>query len=486
MRRITSGSHALVLLVGISIVPSAAAQSRPIGVCVVANGKLQEVAADYNPATGDTTVAGKAFSAVYPSGAAHYAAKQSWFVENDLVNTGGSFYSKYGLPRVLGVSEVVARGAYQGVPLFVEPDAATPAEIFYAPVRTGCEFQPYQIEPGVAGEIGLGETRTGSLVHDEPKEDNHHYQKWLLRGRAGDVIDVSLESDDFDAYLEVMPEGLPLAYSDDDGGGDLNSLVHLALPADGRYTILVTTVDEEEIGNYALRVTRPAWAASLGTRRVLLAGKETRGRIVAADVQDGGGKRQAYLYSASDDEAITFELASDDFDARISVGRMEGTRFVELAEDDDGGDGTDSRLEFEFPEPGVYVVRVESLDGANGDYTLSAGGIPVIALGEMVNAELSGREAEIEDGHFSDEYEYLARKGERIVIDLSSSDFDVLVYLGEQIDDDFNILASDDDGAGGTNSRLEFTFPEEGYYYIGVTSAGKEETGEYTLTVRSK
>src|SRR5688500_5190083 len=167
MRRITSGYWVFMLLAGIASAPSAAAQGaslRRIDVCVVADGKLQQVAADYNPATGDTTVAGRPFAAAHPSRAPHYAGTQPWYVENQIVSADGLSYTKYGLPRILTVSGVVPRGAYRGVPLFVEPGASAPAEVFYAPVRTGCEFQPYQVAPGLVGEINVGETRTGTLV----------------------------------------------------------------------------------------------------------------------------------------------------------------------------------------------------------------------------------------------------------------------------------------------------------------------------------
>ena len=225
---------------------------------------------------------------------------------------------------------------------------------------------------------------------------------------------------------------------------------------------------------------------SISVRRVIGPNERVDARLAAGDPAIGGSHYHDYLYNAFAGETLTFRVASTDFDSHLTIGRQAGDSFYPLGSDDDGGGGLDARLEVTFPTTGVYVVRVASLDKGTGDYTLNAGGAPVLTLGETLRGEITGAENEIEDGHYSDEYEYVARKGETIVIDLSSSDFDVLVYVGEQMDDDFRILASDDDGAGGTNSRLEFTFPEEGFYYIGVTSAGEEETGDYTLRVRAK
>jgi len=68
-------------------------------------------------------------------------------------------------------------------------------------------------------------------------------------GEAGQVVDVSLESEAFDALLYVFaPDGVRIAVSDDDGDG-LNSLVSdLELPEDGVYLIFATTYGYQDGG----------------------------------------------------------------------------------------------------------------------------------------------------------------------------------------------------------------------------------------------
>jgi hypothetical protein len=119
--------------------------ARTIDVCVVENGALRNVQAQYTASTGDTTVGGRPFGEAYPATAPSYAAGATWYVQGDQITVDGRRFVKFGLPRVVGVGQVARSGEYQGVPLFAEPGMARP-DVLYVPLRPGCEFQPYQTE----------------------------------------------------------------------------------------------------------------------------------------------------------------------------------------------------------------------------------------------------------------------------------------------------------------------------------------------------
>jgi len=125
--------------------PPAPPMARTIDVCVVENGALRTVQAQYTQATGDTTVSGRPFAQAYPATAPHYAADAAWFIQNEQITVLGRRFVRFGLPRVLGTGEVTRIAGHQGVPVFAEAGAARP-EVVYLPVRPGCEFQPYQTE----------------------------------------------------------------------------------------------------------------------------------------------------------------------------------------------------------------------------------------------------------------------------------------------------------------------------------------------------
>ncbi|MDP9349117.1 MAG: hypothetical protein M3P24_08255 [Gemmatimonadota bacterium] len=116
-----------------------------IRVCVVQGGALAEVDATYNPSSGDTTVAGgRPFSEAYPATAPDYAAGAAWFINNEPVTFNGQRYVRFGLPRVIGTTEVTRIGEFQGTGIYAEAGATGTSDVIYIPVRPGCEFQPYQ------------------------------------------------------------------------------------------------------------------------------------------------------------------------------------------------------------------------------------------------------------------------------------------------------------------------------------------------------
>jgi hypothetical protein len=126
------------------IAPAAPAR-QDVSYCVVQNGQLSSVTVQYDPATGDSTYNGQRVGAAFPQ--AGYAGAEPWFVNTEPVTFNGRRYVKYGLPRVLGTSDVSNAGTVHGVSVFVEPGAdARRAEVIYVPTRPGCEFQPYQTE----------------------------------------------------------------------------------------------------------------------------------------------------------------------------------------------------------------------------------------------------------------------------------------------------------------------------------------------------
>ncbi|HST61920.1 MAG TPA: hypothetical protein VLK84_24680 [Longimicrobium sp.] len=128
-------------------------EGRAVQVCVVENGALRNVQVQYNTQSGDTTVNGRRFSEAYPA-TTGYAAGAAWFINNEPITVNGRRYVKYGLPRVLGVTEVTRTADYMGVPVFAEAGATGATEVLYVPVRPGCEFQPYQLDVKVGGVRG--------------------------------------------------------------------------------------------------------------------------------------------------------------------------------------------------------------------------------------------------------------------------------------------------------------------------------------------
>lgn len=129
---------------------SALSQSQKINVCIIDQKVLRTVTADYDTRTGDTTItingSKKAFGQVYKATGNEYAAGATWYINNDAIIIKSKRFVKYGLPRILGTTEVTRAAEYKGVGVYVESGIKGVPEVIYIPVRSGCEFQPYEME----------------------------------------------------------------------------------------------------------------------------------------------------------------------------------------------------------------------------------------------------------------------------------------------------------------------------------------------------
>ncbi len=113
----------------------------------------------------------------------------------------------------------------------------------------------------------------------------------------------------------------------------------------------------------------------------------------------------------------------------------------------------------------------------------AAQGQTSIADGQTMPGRLEAGDRRLDDDSYFDLYIYRGQPGERIVITLRSTDFDAYLAGGTLTGPSLVVRESDDDGAGGTDARLEVTVGESGNYGIRANSLFEHETGEYTLTV---
>jgi hypothetical protein len=217
-------------------------------------------------------------------------------------------------------------------------------------------------------ELRVGERGFGSLSGVEASiQDGRPVQAWALDGEAGERVTISLESDDYDAYLYVFGPGMTETMTNDDGGEGLDSELTVTFPETGTFTIGAGALSAGSTGAYTLTVTEPIELITLSTRgRVLRVGSDTPGMLLDTDPTVEGHRVQAWSFEARAGESVTIDLTSDDFDSYLQI---VGPGLSQLT-DDDSGDGLNSRLSVSFPEDGVYRVIASSLGGDSGRFTL--------------------------------------------------------------------------------------------------------------------
>ncbi len=224
--------------------------------------------------------------------------------------------------------------------------------------------------------IRPGDSLQGVLSRtDRTLEDGSFYDCFNLQARGGEQVEITLRSNDFDAWLAVArgadcPVGGE-AETDDDGAGGTDSRVRITLGA-GPWSIRANSLSEGETGRYTLSVATLAPPPAprpdhLGRGQAQRFGQLAEGDAVAAD----DSLFDCYSFDVGAGETRRIRLMSPEFDAYLSLHEGGGCD-AEIASDDDGlGEGTDAMIERTFPRGGRYSIRANSLSaGETGRYRL--------------------------------------------------------------------------------------------------------------------
>ncbi len=358
----------------------------------------------------------------------------------------------------------------------------------------------------VQGELQVGGEIQGALSSaDYISPRGTYLDAWALEGRVGATVTVDLMSDDFDAYLYALGPGFGETLRNDDGGGGCDARLTMTFLENGTFRVVASTAGSSHTGVYTLRVSdglppapsyrcggiNPAVLADLPTEgRTLTIGDTMPGMLSSADRQIAGRHVQAWALRVDRDTEVEIILRAEDFDAYLYA---MGPGFDEPLENDDGAVGTNSRLSATLSPGRTYVVVASALrEGDTGAYTLSVT-IPVdlsdlptegrmLALGDTVSGFLADTDP-IFDGRHVQVWGLDVAPGTRVRITMRSEEFDTYLYLGGP---GLAEPRHNDDGADGTNSRLNSTLSRGGTYFVAAGGYRERHTGPYTLTVTER
>src|SRR6185503_5876522 len=124
----------------------------------------------------------------------------------------------------------------------------------------------------------------------------------------------------------------------------------------------------------------------------------------------------------------------------------------------------------------------------------AASGCPATAIssGQTINATLTSSDCFFSGTtRFVDVYSFSGTAGQQVVLNMTSTTFDTYLYL---LNSSSQLIAEDDDGGSGTNSRIPFfsgtfTLPATGNYTIYATSYSFDGftggTGSYSISLSS-
>jgi hypothetical protein len=347
-----------------------------------------------------------------------------------------------------------------------------------------------------AGQTVQGRLHSGSRV----RSDDSYYDLYLYQGSPGERIVIRMRSSSFDTYLSWGPwdgRQVSVEANDDDGDGGTDSRLEVTIGSTGVYGIMANTLSSSQTGSYTLSLERAA-APGTSTQSVstIRPGMTVQSRLQSGSrLRSDGSYYDLYTFEGSAGDRVIITMRSTEFDAYLSFGPYEGGDVTIEQSDDDSGGGTDSRIEATLARAGTYGIMANSLgSGETGAYSLTLergasgqGANPraarTVSAGESVSGHLEPGSRVRDDGSYYDLYTYQGNVGERIVITMRSSAFDTFLSFGPLEAGEVSVEQSNDDGADGTNSRLEVTLSRTGLFGIMANSLGAGETGPYTLSV---
>ena len=240
-------------------------------------------------------------------------------------------------------------------------------------------------------------------------------------------------------------------------------------------------------------------AAQLSSAPMLPLGRTMDGTLGRTDPTiNERGRFQVFRLDVKPGQRYSIVMRADDFDSYLSVARQVNGLTDYLASDDDGAGNSNARLRWAPKQAGTYYLIAQSLkaDGL-GAFTVRLDTMPAtiitapkaIALGEPMSGVLAETDPALDDGKgaYYDLYRITARKGQRLVIEMTApGDLDSFVGIGRMIGDSLNIEESDDDGGGEKNARLRYTVKEDGTYIIRTQALDANSTGTYTVKVAER
>ena len=319
-----------------------------------------------------------------------------------------------------------------------------------------------------ATPISPGQTINGSLTTSDCVFTNttKRVDVYNFSGIPGQQVSISMSSSAFDTFLYLLDADSNTLAFDDDGGGGTNSRIptnggFFTIPATGTYTIYATSFSEGSTGAYTLSLSSSNCSFSLNpTHQIFISSASTGSFTVStqANCPWTAVSDVSWLTTSSTgigNGTVNYSVAANSGNSRTGNITVQGQNFAVFQS---AGNGSGC--------PSTTIVP-----------------------GQTISATLTTGCVFTGTSRYVDPYNFSGTAGQQIAIAMSSSAFDTYLFLD---DPNGNTIARDDDGGGGTNSRIPanagfFTLSTSGTYRIFATSYSADgmtgSTGPYTISL---
>ena len=318
-------------------------------------------------------------------------------------------------------------------------------------------------QPLGGGPIAVGQTQFGTLLPAR-------VHRWDFSGKAGQIVNVSMTSPDFDTFLELRnSQDLILAESDDVPDSTNSSLDLFVLPADDTYSVVTRGLSDGDSGRYEVTVKLTKIPPGGGP---LLVDKTLQAPLLP-------GQTDTWSFEANVNSFVTVKVQSDLLDTFLELYGPDD--MLLLADDDSGGGLNAAILDFPVPESGQYRVDVKSAQANN-----KAGGVYEITLTITENLDITGvltsgeqqeRNLDAGDQHA---WTFEAKEDDFVTVKMGSDSVDTYLSLYSS---EGTLLAVNDDFFEKQAIIANFIVPKDDEYRVVARSYSVEEAGNYTISL---
>jgi hypothetical protein len=311
--------------------------------------------------------------------------------------------------------------------------------------------------------IAVGDTVTGTLSTSQPSIT------YRLQAKSGQAINITLNSDAFDAYVTLKDgDGNTLAENDDLTGSNAG-IQNFVLPDSSSYSIVAESYGSHEdsgaeTGNFTLSVSEPHIAHIEYTQTIQDSLTTTEGS-------------KDYVFSGqAGDEIVATESSTDsNFDSYLHLLDSTGS---ELTSNDDNGGSLDAMIgPYTLPSTGTYTLRATTIDGSTaGAFSLSLDKVSLTALDydHPVDVSFTPRQT-------AQYFTFQGSAGDLVSIEADSKQsIDTSLTLN---DSDNSQVASDTDGGSGFDPEIYKQLLTTTGTYTVLLQAVAPGTGKVTLSL---
>jgi len=232
-------------------------------------------------------------------------------------------------------------------------------------------------------QLPMGSSATGQLTSsDRVLSDGSYYKLFTFQGYAGQTVQIDMMSNAFTTYLYLRDStGSDIGHQGATGGSNNSTLVQ-SLPYTGTYQIVANTLRANQFGAFTLQLqaaqaqAQPVVstiqatpnAASLPSVGQVGLNQQVQNTLTQGGATYNGKPIHLYNFACTVGQSFRMDVIST-WDNYAVILDPSGTQ---VAFNDDGGGGTNARIDFTCPTAGTYRLGVTtySASTSTGPYTM--------------------------------------------------------------------------------------------------------------------